>query len=123
MTTSRLSIALCATALTLGVGGTATAQTSIVKCKTGGVGYQYRDAGATFGTSVSKLEASNGASCKTARKIARTTSLAILFNGRVPKTPEGYALKLQKPCSSCAPVWNASAKLGARKVTFVVRGG
>lgn len=126
MTTARLSIALCATALTFGFGGTATAQASItttVKCKTAGLGYRYRDGGVTFASSVSKLNASNGASCRVARKIARTTALAVLFSGDVPKKPEGYALSLRKPCSGCAPVWKASAKRGLRKVTFAVRGG
>ncbi len=57
---------------------------------------------------VTALKATGGASCRKARTIA----LAVLFRGDVPKQPEGFNLKPDRPCGNCPPVWTASRPAG-----------
>lgn len=122
MRTARLAALLAATAAAAAVSA---APASAASCSVKGLEYEYRDGGARFGADVKGLRAGDGASCKVARRIARTTMLALLFGDAAdaPKRPEGYRLKLDEPCGGCPPEWKAVARRGERTVRFTVRGG
>lgn len=123
MTSPRLRTALCLSALAVSAAAAAPSQSLAASCKSGGLGYEYTDGGASFSIGVRDLKATGGASCRKARKIARTTALAVLFRGDVPKKPEGFNLELDRPCGNCPPVWSGVATRGSHRVTFTLRGG
>ena len=121
MPTSRPAAILAASAVLCAVA--AAPSGAATTCRSGDLGYAYRDGQTSLSTDVAKLRATGGATCRSARRIARTTALAILFDGHIPKEPQGYGLVVDKPCGRCTPRWTAVARRGKRKVTFAVRGG
>lgn len=119
---SALRVLVALGSLTFLLGAATPAQAKTVTCKAADLGYEYSDGDATYSSAVSGLRATN-ASCAVARRIARTTNLALLFGGRVPAKLEGFTLAVAKPCPGCAPRSRVVARNGSKRVTFTVNGG
>ena len=101
----------------------ADAQVSLIRCSAKGLYFQKSNDYFTESVKVRALKAHNRAKCRKARAIARVVAKRLLARRAVPAVIKGYAVKVKRPCSGCAPVHRVRAVKGVKRVTFRVHGG
>ena len=78
----------------------------------------------TEGVGARRIHAS-GTTCTVARHVARVAAKAALEKGEdhLPKTIDGFHIKISVGCGTCSPVWPVTATKKGARVTFTLYGG